>query len=481
MDIAYFDEHKTGEITHQLTQDISSLQTSVRTCFTRGIEGFTALVSGSVYLYIESPKLATTMLGILPIMSFVANGVGYFLRGVSEKVRKATTKATGVASESISSIRTIRSFGGEERELERYREVLDEVTKQKRVMAVAAGGFYASLGLGLNLIALLVCGYGGYLVQQGELTKGGVAAVATQVQMLERALARLSMLSAQVVKAFRASEHVFDTINLVPVVNTANGGKGLKPDDGMVSGRIDFKDVYFRYPSRPEFTVLKGFNLSIKPGQVVALVGQSGSGKTTTTSLLERFYDSSSGEILIDGMNVRDIHPDRLHEIVGTVSQEPVLFATTIFENIRYGKPEATKDEVIEAARLANAHNFIDSFPEGYDTKLGERGALLSGGQKQRVAIARAILSNPKVLLLDEATSSLDNESEKLVQNALNTLMQGRTTLIIAHRLTTVEGADVICVVNNGRIIESGSHEELLKRKDGHYRALFRRQKSNES
>uniref|UniRef100_A0A7S3LMF4 ABC transporter domain-containing protein n=1 Tax=Aplanochytrium stocchinoi TaxID=215587 RepID=A0A7S3LMF4_9STRA len=249
-------------------------------------------------------------------------------------------------------------------------------------------------------------------------------------------------------------------------------------DHESTKGKVQFKNVYFKYPCREDVTVLNGFDLTIEPGQVVALVGPSGSGKSTTTALLERFYETTSGEILIDGVNLKDIDPHSLHELVGTVSQEPILFATSILENIRYGKPDATIEEVKEAARLANAHYFIEGFPDGYETVLGERGALLSGGQKQRVAIARAILSDPKILLLDEATSSLDNRSEKLVQNALNTLMKGRTTLIIAHRLTTVESADVICVVSDGKIIERGAHKSLLEQKDSHYRALFRRQNS---
>jgi len=386
-DIQKYDEGKTGELVHNLTQDIASLQTAIRTAFSTGISSVTSIISGSVYLYIASPKLAVCMFTVLPVMSSCAHLLGVLLRGLSEKIRKSTNGATAIANETFSCIRTVRAFGAEERELKRYSTKLEEVSQLKMVMALTAGAFYACIGLGINLITLLICGYGGQLVSTGELTRGGIAAVVTQVQILERSMARLSITSAQLIKAFRSSDHIFDAIHDVPRVNTSKGGLGLTLDPKKVEGEIEFEDVKFKYPSRPDVVVLDRFNLNIKPGEVVALVGQSGSGKSTISALLERFYDVNAGEILIDGVDIRDIRPHNLHEIVGIVSQEPVLFGTTIAENLRYGKPDAEKSEVEQAAKAANAHNFIQSFPDGYDTELGERGVLLSGGQKQRIAI----------------------------------------------------------------------------------------------
>jgi len=477
-DVEKFDSSRTGEITHQLSQDIGGLQTAVRSAFSRGVEGITSIISGSIYLYMASPKMAICMFTILPVMSMTAHLLGVLLRSLSARIRKVENRATGIANETIAAIRTVRSFGASEREIDRYSSELKEVARLKNIMAFTAGGFYSMLGLGINLITLLICGYGGHLVSSGELTRGGIAAVVTQVQILERSMARLSMVSAQLIKAFRASEHIFDKITEEPLVNTSKGGLGLCLLPRTTTGQVTFDHVHFRYPSRPDIMVLKDFSLHIKPGETVALVGNSGGGKSTLAALIERFYDVEQGSVTIDEVNVKDMEPDCLHHIVGIVSQEPILFGTSILENIRYGKPHATNDQVIQAAQSANAHGFISKFPDGYSTELGERGVLLSGGQKQRIAIARAILSDPRVLILDEATSALDAESEFLVQQALATLMSGRTTLIIAHRLTTIKGADTICVLDQGSIVEKGSHEELIKKPDGQYRALFKRQQN---
>lgn len=479
-DIEKFDDSRTGEITHQLTQDIGSLQTAVRTAFSRGVEGVTSIISGSIYLYMASPKLALAMFSILPVMSGAAHVLGVLLRGLSDRIRRASNRATGVANEALSAIHTVRSFGSEDRELERYSDELQTVSDLKRTMALTAGGFYSLLHLGINLITLLICGYGGQLVTNGELTRGGIAAIVTQVQILERSMARLSIVSAQLVKAFRSSEHIFDAIHDIPKVNTAAGGLGLMPNLSDVHGDVSFRGVTFAYPSRPEITVLDNFSLDVHSGQVVALVGASGSGKSTIGALLKRFYDVAGGQVTIDGIDLRDLDPKALHKIVGVVSQEPTLFGTTIKENIMYGQPDATMDDVIEAAKAANAHNFIMEFPEGYDTELGERGVLLSGGQKQRIAIARAIIQDPSTLILDEATSALDTESERVVQAALDKLLQDkrRTTIIIAHRLTTIRDADVIVVLDKGKIVEMGSHDELLRRK-GAYARLYQVQKSS--
>jgi len=473
MDISKYDEARVGELTHQLSEDIGALQTAVRTAFSRGTEGITSLVSGSVFLYMASPQMAFCMLGILPIMSGAAHVLGILLRSLSDRIRRASNKATGVANETLGAIHTVRVFGAEDRELDRYASHLEQVSSLKRSMALTAGAFYAGLGLGINLITLVICGFGGYLVSTGDLTRGGIASVVTQVQILERSMARLSMVSAQLMKAFRASEHVFDAIQDEPLTNTAKGGKGLTLDPHHVEGHITFEGVTFKYPSRPDVLVFEDFSLEVEPGQVVALVGQSGSGKSSCASLLSRLYDVQGGRVAIDGVNVKDLQPTSLHEVVGVVSQEPVLFGTTIYDNIRYGRPDASFEQVVQAAQAANAHDFISDFPEGYNTQLGERGVLLSGGQRQRIAIARIILRDPAILILDEATSALDNESERVVQQALDGLMaiKKRSTVVIAHRLTTIRNADKIVVFSKGKVVESGTHDELLA-KQGEYAKL---------
>ncbi|CAK9040570.1 Mitochondrial potassium channel ATP-binding subunit (ATP-binding cassette sub-family B member 8 [Durusdinium trenchii] len=480
-DIEKYDESRTGEMTHQLSQDIGSLQTAVRTAFSRGVEGVTSILSGSVYLYMASPKLATAMFCILPVMAGAAHLLGVLLRGLSDEIRRASNNATGIASETFGAIHTVRAFGAEDRELERYGKELQHVSELKLLMALTAGGFYSALHLGINLITLLICGFGGHLVSQGELTRGGIASIVTQVQILERSMARISVVSAQLVKAFRSSEHIFDAVHDQPRVNTAAGGLGLLLPVDAVKGRVSFSNVRFAYPSRPDVEVFESFNLDIKPGQVIALVGASGSGKSTLGALLKRFYDVQDGSVSLDGVDVRNLDPQSLHEIVGVVSQEPVLMGTSILENLRYGKPDATMDEVVAAAMAANAHDFIEEFPDGYHTQLGERGALLSGGQRQRIAIGRVILRDPSILLLDEATSALDNESERIVQEALDKLMhiKKRTTIIIAHRLTTAAAADLLVVLDKGKIVEMGTHQELLAL-NGAYAKLYRVQQSAE-
>jgi ATP-binding cassette subfamily B (MDR/TAP) protein 8 len=371
----------------------------------------------------------------------------------------------------------VRVFGAEERELDRYSVELRKVSRLKRAMALYAGGFYSMLYLGINLITLVICGFGGLLVSNGELTRGGIAQVVTQVQILERSMAKMSVVSAQLFKAFRSSAHVFEMIHEVPVVNTASGGKALRMDARGAPAAVSFAAVGFSYPSRPDVRVLDDFSLRVDSGHVVAIVGPSGSGKSTLSALLSRLYDVEQGAVTIDGVDVRDLEPESLHEVVGIVSQQPTLFSCSVRDNIRYGKPDATDLEVQEAARAANAHDFISAFPKGYDTELGERGVLLSGGQRQRLAIARVILRDPALLILDEATSALDNESERYVQEALDKLMatKKRTTIVIAHRLSTVRNADSIVVLSKGRVVERGSHNQLMAA-NGVYARLYNMQ-----
>jgi ABC-type multidrug transport system fused ATPase/permease subunit len=329
-------------------------------------------------------------------------------------------------------------------------------------MAVASFAAYSALAA--------VLFYGGLLIGDGELTKGALTEFLIYTLLVAFSLGGLSDLWADFMKASGAAERIFELMDREPAI-PPRGGLEL----AEVAGRVDFEGVAFSYPARPDVQVLTGIDLSIRPGEVVALVGPSGAGKSTIAALLTRLYDPSAGRVLVDGHDLKVLAPDGLRRRIGIVSQEPILFSSSVAENIRYGRAGATDAEVEAAARTANAHDFIRKFPEGYATLVGERGVQLSGGQKQRVAIARAVLKDPRILVLDEATSALDAESEHLVKEALERLMKGRTTLIIAHRLSTVKDADRVCVIDAGRVAESGPHAALMA-EDGLYRRLVERQ-----
>jgi ATP-binding cassette subfamily B protein len=312
--------------------------------------------------------------------------------------------------------------------------------------------------------------YGGRLVLSGSLSVGGLMAFLVYSMFVAFALGALTELWADFMRASGASERVFELLDRTPAI-PASGGERL----AHTQGRVQLQEVRFTYPTRPDLPVLQGIDLTIEPGEVVAIVGPSGAGKSTIASMLARLYDPQSGRILLDGKDLKELDPEWLRLQIGVVAQEPLLFSSSISDNIRYGKAGASPAEVEAAARAANAHDFIIRFPEGYNTLVGERGVQLSGGQKQRVAIARAVLKDPRLLILDEATSALDAESEHLVKDALERLMKGRTTLIIAHRLSTVMGADRVLVLEGGKIVQSGSHSVLMGQ-DGLYRRLVERQ-----
>jgi ATP-binding cassette subfamily B protein len=470
-DIAFFDEHRTGELTSRLSSDTSVLQNAVTVNVSMllryGLMGLGALG----ILFVTSWRLTLVMLAVVPVVVLGANFYGRFLRGVSRKFQDALARATEVAEETLSGIRTVRAFARERQEEARYGAAVDETLElaahRARVGAVLGGaGSFA----GYSGIAVVVW-YGGRLLSQGRMSMGELTAFLLYTFTVAFSLGALSSLWEDFMKALGASERVFELLDARPAV--ASGGGRLQG----LEGALRFEGVRFAYPARPDAVVLHGLELDMRPGEVVALVGPSGAGKSTVAALLSRFYDPQGGRILLDGRDVRELDGDWLREQVGVVSQEPLLFATSIAENIRYGRPDAADDAVRAAATDANADAFIRAFPQGYDTLVGERGVRLSGGQKQRVAIARALLKDPRILVLDEATSALDAESEHLVQEALRRLMRGRTTLVIAHRLSTVQQADRVVVLDGGRLLEQGTHEQLLAR-GGLYRQLVQRQLS---
>ncbi|EGD83662.1 multidrug resistance protein 1 [Salpingoeca rosetta] len=474
-DIAFFDQRQSGEIVNRLTTDVQEFKSSFKQVVSVGLRNITQAVGSLVSMYMVSPTLTGYLIVVVPTVIAVGTALGSSLRRMSRESHEAADKTTSYATEVIGNMRTVRGFGMESREVAEFNHWTSECRRLASKLAFGIGVFTGGSHLFLNGVVLGVIYYGGVLMSRDEMTAGDLMRFLVSSQTIQRALSNTSVLFGQVVRGMGAGSRVFEYIkhnSYIPLTG------GLKPH--QLEGGIEFADVTFAYPTRPEQQVLKRFHLQIPAGKMVALCGPSGAGKSTVASLIERFYDPSEGTVLLDGLPLSDYDPTYIRQqAIGYINQEPVLFATTVFENIRYGRPDATPDEVYEAARQANAHQFISSFPEGYDTVLGERGVTVSGGQKQRIAIARAILKNPRILILDEATSALDAESEKLVQAALDRLTAGRTVLVIAHRLSTIQAADQIAVVLGGRVVEQGTHKQLIRAK-GVYADLVRHQISGE-
>lgn len=470
-EIGFFDAHPTGELTNRLSSDTSVLQNTVSVNISMALRNVATVVGGIGLLLFTSPVLTLLMLAVVPPTIVAAAYFGRRVRRLSRDVQDRLARAGHVAEETIAAIRTVRSFARESQEARRYGAAVMEAFESARHRTMSIALFSGAATFAGYAAVALVLWYGGRLVVDGEMTVGALTAFILYTLLVAFSFGALGGLWADFMRAAGAAQRVFDLLDRRAEIPTS-GGRRLEE----VRGRISVEDVTFAYPARPDVTVLTGVSLSIEPDEVVALVGPSGGGKSTIASLIPRFYDPREGRIMLDGCDIRDLDATWLREQIGTVAQEPVLLSATIAANIRYGRLDATDDEVQAAARAANAHEFIASFPQRYETLVGERGVQLSGGQKQRVAIARALLKDPAILILDEATSALDADSEYLVREALERLMAGRTTLIIAHRLSTVIGADRVEVIDQGRIVESGSHTSLMKQSEGLYRRLVERQ-----
>ncbi|KAF7663883.1 hypothetical protein LDENG_00198350 [Lucifuga dentata] len=495
-DVAFFDANKTGQLVNRLTADIQEFKSSFKLVISQGLRSITQTVGCFISLYLISPKLSGLSVIVLPCLVGGGAVIGSFLHKLSRLAQEQVAKATGVADEALGNVRTVKAFAMEERELQLYAHEVDKSYEINESLGTGIAVFQGLSNIALNCIVLGTIFAGGTLIAGNELSPGDLMSFLVASQTVQRSLASISILFGQVVRGISSGARVFEYLALEPTIPLSGGGR--IPYHSL-TGRVDFMNISFSYPTRPGHQILENFSLTLLPCKTVAIVGESGGGKSTVASLLERFYDPVSGVIMLDGLDIRTLDPSWLRgQVIGFINQEPVLFGSSIMENIRFGKPEATDAEIINAAKQANAHRFITSFPDGYNTVVGERGVTLSGGQKQRIAIARALIKNPSILVLDEATSALDAESERVnpsilvldeatsaldaeservVQEALDRATRGRTVLIIAHRLSTIQGADLICVMSNGCIVEAGTHLELLS-KGGLYSDLIRRQRT---
>jgi subfamily B ATP-binding cassette protein MsbA len=455
--VAFFDARRTGEITSRLTSDASVVQTTVSASLAQALSQGITLIGGVALIVILSPTLSLTVLSFLPVVVIAASVFGRRLRRISTQFQDEVAEANAVADESIASIRVVKWFTAEDDVSGRYaRAVRESYAKALRRAGLRAlfVPFVTFVGFGTIAVVMWV---GGRLVLSGEMTIGDLVSFLLYTLVVAGAIGSFTGLYSELQEALGASQRIFELLDEPAEVHEPP--HPVTPE--VLDGTIRFEGVSFAYPGRG-LEVLSGVDLSISSGETVALVGPSGAGKSTFTHLIPRFHDATEGRVLVDGVDVRDQDLDDLRGAMAAVPQDVQLFSGTVAENLRVGKPNATEAELEEACRVANAHDFIAGFPDGYDTVVGERGVQLSGGQRQRVAIARAVLADPRVLILDEATSSLDAESEALVQEALERLMVGRTTIVIAHRLSTVLAADRIVVLAGGAIVEEGSHEELI-------------------
>ncbi|XP_069915959.1 phosphatidylcholine translocator ABCB4 isoform X1 [Oryctolagus cuniculus] len=473
-EIGWFDINDTTELNTRLTDDISRISEGIGDKVGMFFQAVATFFAGFIVGFIRGWKLTLVIMAISPILGLSAAVWAKILSAFSDKELAAYAKAGAVAEEALGAIRTVIAFGGQNKELERYQKHLENAKKIGIKKAISAN---ISMGIAFLLIYAsyaLAFWYGSTLVISKEYTIGNAMTVFFSILIGAFSVGQAAPCIDAFANARGAAYAIFSIIDSNPKIDSFSE-RGHKPDS--IKGNLEFNDVHFSYPSRANVKILKGLNLKVRSGQTVALVGSSGCGKSTTVQLMQRLYDPTEGTINIDGQDIRTLNVRYLREIIGVVSQEPVLFSTTIAENIRYGRGNVTMDEIKQAVKEANAYEFIMKLPQKFDTLVGERGAQLSGGQKQRIAIARALVRNPKILLLDEATSALDTESEAEVQAALDKAREGRTTIVIAHRLSTVRNADVIAGLEDGVVVEQGSHSELMK-KEGVYFKLVTMQTS---
>jgi len=506
-DIAFFDEHKSGELISRLGNDTTLLQGVVAMSLPEAVNNVIKAIVSIVLTFIISPELAGVSVGTIFAICLLSTPLGKALGKLSKLYQDALGEATTYSTEAIGSMRTVQSFTAESKETKRFaRHIGDpdlypmwypKKTEEKGNSvgttysvgfwkSIVASGFY-SIIFGGGFGFLYVClWYGFYLVNRGSMTLGELTAFQSYVFNIGFGLGTASTHIAKIVEALGASGRVFYLLDCIPKIPIPVK-EGEKPrtltKPKSMEGRIRFENVCFNYPSRPSINVLDGFTLSIPPGSTTALVGSSGSGKSTVISLIQRFYEVNSGSLFVDENEIKDLDLRWLRQHIGYVQQEPQLFGLSVRDNLLYGVPDdetVSQERIEQACRDANCHDFISSWPEGYNTLVGERGVKLSGGQKQRISIARALITDCRILLLDEATSALDAESEHLVQEAIDKAVLGRTTIIVAHRLSTIQRASQIVVMSNHKIVDIGTHNYLLEN-CAKYQELIKRQNMNAS
>jgi len=475
LSIPFFEKRRVGELTSRLSSDVTQLQDVLSTTLAELFRQFATLLGGTLFILWVSWKLTLFMLATFPIIIISAIIFGRFIRKLSKQAQDQLAAASVIVEETLQSINVVKAFTNERIEIDRYHTALQRMVATALRTAKFRGVFVSFVIFAMFGAIMGIVWYGGRLVQSGEIPFADLLTFIFYTAFIGGSVAGIGDMYAQVQKTIGASDRILEILEEPSEVEANEELPLFVP----VHGHVHFDDVKFSYPSRPDLPVLKGITLDVAAGRKIALVGQSGAGKSTIVQLLMRYYPLSSGKITVDGRDLTTFNITELRRNIAVVPQEVMLFGGSILENIQYGKPGASETDVREAARKANALEFIDTFPEGLQTLVGERGVKLSGGQRQRIAIARAILKDPAILILDEATSALDAESERLVQDALDVLMQNRTTIIIAHRLATIRKVDRIYVLREGQIAEQGTHDELANLDEGIYANLVKLQFEN--
>jgi ABC transporter fused permease/ATP-binding protein len=470
----FFSKRRVGELSSRLSADLSQIQDAMTLMLAEVLRGVLTLVIGIGLIFYISPKLTLVMISVIPVIIIIAVVFGKKIRKLSRESQDQLADSNIVVQETLQGISNVKAFSNEWFEIGRYENSLKKVVGLALRTGKIRGLFISFMLFSLFGTIVFVVWFGVGLMQAGELSFGDLTAFVIYTTFVGASMAGFADLYSQLQKTIGATQRVREIIK-EPVEDVMTVRVPLE-DRYKLSGRVSFEGISFAYPSRAEMQVLKGVHITAEPGEQIALVGPSGAGKSTMVAMILQFYHPDSGRIVFDGLDSSTIPLSQLRRQMAFVPQDVMLFGGTIRENIAYGNPDASEEEIIAAARKANAHDFIVSFPEGYQTIVGERGIKLSGGQRQRIAIARAILKDPVILILDEATSSLDSASESLVQEALENLMKNRTSFVIAHRLSTVRNADKIYVLDKGQIVESGTHQELMDIEEGLYKSLSKLQ-----
>ncbi len=466
LSLGFFAKRRTGEIMSRMTNDITTIEGIVTDLPATALQQSIRLFGGVLIVVYMNWRLTFLILVLAPILVLFARTFGKKLKRLSTEIQDKLATSTTVLEENISGIQIVKTFVREKLETDRFSEAVEDSFRSAKKRILIASFFGPTIGFIAFITGLILLWYGGREIILGNISPGELVAFILYATIIAGPMGSFARMFTRLQEGLGASQRIFDLLDTHPEIQDRSGAKPIPP----IKGRVECEDLHFHY--REDQEVLKGIQFTVEPGELVALVGPSGAGKSTLIQLLHRFYDPVRGAIRVDGMDLRDVQLKSYWSQIGLVPQETLLFGGSIRENIQYAKSGTTEEAMIEAAKAANAHNFIMETPEGYDTIVGEKGIRLSAGQRQRIAIARAILKNPRLLILDEATSALDNESEVLIQEALERLMQGRTAFVIAHRLSTIHNADKIIVLDKGRIVETGNHAQLME-KQGLYHKLY--------